>query len=109
MPIPLQITYRGFSAIPSVDALIEEQVGSLERFAARIVRCHVTLGLPHRHHRNGRQYSVHLDITTPLGDVLVTRDPDVKGTGEELDVLVRDAFMAATRQLQESSRRRRSA
>jgi sigma 54 modulation/S30EA-like ribosomal protein len=109
MSIPLQITYRGLSTMPGVDALIEEQVGSLERFSDRILRCHVTLGVPHRHHRNGRQYSVHLDIATPLGDVIVTRDPDVKGAGEELDVQVRDAFMAATRQLLGHSRRRRSA
>jgi hypothetical protein len=109
MPIPLQITYRGLSSIPSVDALIQEQVDALERFSDRILRCHVTLAIPHRHHRNGRQYSVHVEIVTPLGDVFVARDPDAKGASDELDVLVRDAFMAGTRQLLGYSQRRRSA
>jgi len=95
--------------MPIIDALIEEQVRSLERFSESIIRCHATIGVPHRHHRNGRHYSVHLDIVMPSGGVFVTRDPDLRGAGEELGVLVRDAFDAATRQVQEATRRRRSA
>jgi hypothetical protein len=108
MQVPLQITFRGISPMPSVGSLIEERSTRLERFSDRIVRCHVTIGLPHRHQRNGRHYSVHLDITTPLGRIIVTRDPDGQ-TPRELDALIRDAFDAATRQLEQEADRRRSA
>ena len=67
MQIPLQITYRGMSSSPSVDALITERTHKLERFSDRIVRCHVIIDVPHRHHRQGRHFSVHVDVTTPLG------------------------------------------
>lgn len=108
MQIPLQITFRGLSPMPSVGALINERSTRLERFCDRIIRCHVTVGVPHRRHRNGRRYSVHIDITTPLGSIAVTREPADDVT-QPLDVAIREAFDAATRQLEEEARRRRSA
>jgi hypothetical protein len=108
MSVPLQITFRGVSPMPTVGSLIEERTSRLERFSDRIVRCHVIVGVPHRHHRNGRHYSVHLDITTPLGSIVVTREPDTQ-PARELDALIRDAFDAATRQLENEAARRRSA
>ena len=108
MQIPLQITYRGLTSSPAVDALIQERAHRLERFAGRIVRCHVIVGVPHRHHRNGWHYSVHLDLTTPLGSVIVTRDPSPGSSPQDLGLVVRDAFEAAQRQLEEETRRRRA-
>jgi ribosome-associated translation inhibitor RaiA len=109
MQIPLQITFRGLSPMPSVGTLIAERSSRLERFCDRIIRCHVVVGVPHRHHRNGRRYSVHIDITTPAGSVIVTREPAAGASSEQLDVAIRDAFDAATRQLEDETRRRRSA
>lgn len=108
MNIPLQITYRGMSSSPSVDELIQERTSKLERFADRIVRCHVIVDVPHRHQRNGRRFSVHLDLTTPLGSIVVKREPHSDSEPQELAVLVREAFDAATRQLEDEARRRRA-
>lgn len=107
MQIPLQITYRGMSSSPSIDALIAERANKLERFSDRITRCHVIVGVPHRHHRQGRHFSVHLDLTTPLGSIVVTREPASDSEPRELAVIVRDAFDAATRQLEDEAQRRR--
>ena len=109
MQIPLQITFRGLSPMPSAGALITERASRLERFCDRIIRCHVTVGVPHRHHRSGRRYSVHIDITTPLGNILVTREPADSAASQQLGVAIREAFDAATRQLEEEAGRRRSA
>lgn len=108
MKIPLQITYRGISSSPSVDALIAERTNKLERFSDRIVRCHVIIDVPHRHHRQGRHFSVHVDVTTPLGSIVVTRDPASDSEPRELGALVREAFDAAARQLEEETRRQRA-
>jgi ribosome-associated translation inhibitor RaiA len=106
MQVPLQITSRGLAPLPRVESLIVERSRRLERYCDHIIRCHVVIGLAHRRHRNGRRYSVHIDITTPVGDVVVTREP---GDGAaQLDVAIRDAFDAATRQLEAEARRRRS-
>ena len=108
MQIPLQITYRGMSSSPSVDALIIERTNKLERFSDRIVRCHVIVDVPHRHHRQGRHFSVHVDVTTPLGSIVVTRDPSSDAEPRDLAVAVREAFDAAARQLEEETRRQRA-
>lgn len=109
MSIPLQITFRGMSPMPSIGSLIQERSSRLTRFCDRIVRCHVTVGVPHRHQRHRRCYSVHLDISTPLGNIIVSREPASAGSHEELGTLIREAFDTATRQLEDETRRRRCA
>jgi hypothetical protein len=109
MQTPIQITFRGMHPMPSVGTLIHERWSRIERFSDRVIRGHVTVGIPHRHHKKGRRYSVHLEIATPLGNIVVTREPTSNGAGEDLDVTIRETFDVATRQLEEEFRRRRSA
>lgn len=109
MQIPLQITFRGMSPSPAVESLIRERSTRIERFYDRIIRCHVIVGVPHRHHKKGRQFAVHLDITTPDSEIVVTRDSGSESASQELHTAVRNAFDTATRQLEEDVRRRRSA
>jgi ribosome-associated translation inhibitor RaiA len=106
MQVPLQITFRGVDHSDSVEAMIRERAGRLERFNHDIIRCHVTVDQPHRHRSTGRGFSVHIDITTPGGSVVLTRDPSDRDH-EQFTVVVRDAFDAVARQLEEEARRRR--
>jgi ribosome-associated translation inhibitor RaiA len=93
----------------AIESLIRERSARLERFNDRIIHCHVVVGVPHRRSRKGNQYAVHLDITTPTGPVVISREPRNEGAHTELDVAVRDAFDAATRRLEDEARRRRAA
>jgi ribosome-associated translation inhibitor RaiA len=106
MQVPLQITFRGMDHSDAVEAMIRERAGRLERFNRDIIRCHVTVDQPHRHRTTGRAFSVHIDITTPGGSVVLTHDPSDRDH-EQFAAVVRDAFDAATRQLEEEARRRR--
>jgi ribosome-associated translation inhibitor RaiA len=106
MDAPLQITFRGVDQSDGMEALIRERAQRLERFNHHILRCHVTVDQPHRHHQTGRAYTVHLDITTARGSVVLTHDP--RGRDQvQFGVAVREVFDAATRQLEEEMRRRR--
>src|SRR5690349_3021084 len=100
MQIPLQITFRGMDPSEAIEAGVRERAARLERFQGRITRCHVTVDLPHRHRTNGRLFSVHIDITTPSREIAVTRDPSDR-THEDFNVVLRDAFNAAVRQLED--------
>ncbi len=106
MQVPLQITFRGVDHSDSIEAIIRERAARLERFHHHIIRCHVTVDQPHRHRSQGRPFSVHIDITTPGGTVALTRDPSDRDH-EQFSVVVRDAFDAVARQLEEEARRRR--
>jgi ribosome-associated translation inhibitor RaiA len=109
MQIPLQITFRGMTPSPAIESLIRTRSARIERFYDRIIRCHVVVDMPHRHQRKGRQYAVHVDITTPESEIVVTRAADPDESHLELESAVRNAFDVATRQLEDSVRRRRSA
>ena len=109
MQVPLQITFRGMSPSPAVESLIRERSIRMERFNERIIHCHVVIDVPHRRSRKGKQFAVHLDITTPTGPIIISRDRAAGGAHQELDVAVRDAFDAATRRLEDEVRRHRAA
>lgn len=91
----------------AIESMIRERSARLERFHDRIMRCHVVVDMPHRHQRKGRLYAVRIDITTPTGEIAVTRDPSDDHSHEDFSVVVRDAFNAASRRLEDEVRRRR--
>lgn len=107
MQLPIQITFRGLDSSDAIESMIRERALRLERFHDRIVRCHVVVDVPHRRHRKGRQFAVRLDITTPTGEIAVTRDPTDDHSRENFSVAVRDAFNAAARRLEDEVRRHR--
>ncbi|HVU01299.1 MAG TPA: HPF/RaiA family ribosome-associated protein, partial [Polyangiaceae bacterium] len=105
--LPLQITLRGLDPSETVESTIRQRAAKLERFHERITRCHVTVDVPHRHHHKGRLFAVRIDLTTPTGEIVVTRNPADDHSHEEFNVVVRDAFNAAARQLEDQIRYRR--
>jgi hypothetical protein len=104
----LQITFRGVSPSPAVEALIQERAERLAHANDLIHRCHVVLEQPHRHQHKGRPFNVRLDITTPFGEVVVTRALEDSHRHQPLQTLIRDAFDAAARQIEERMERRRA-
>ena len=102
MKLPLQITTRNVSLSEAAESLIREKAAKLDTFYDRIMSCRVVVEVPHRHHQQGIQYNVHIDITVPGSELIVKREPH-----EDLYVSIRDAFDAARRQLQTFVRKQR--
>jgi ribosomal subunit interface protein len=92
---------------PAIEDNIRERAARLERFHDRITRCHVTVDVPHRHQTKGKLFAVRIDITTPAREIAVTRAPSADHTHEDFRAVLRDAFNAAARQLEDDVRRRR--
>lgn len=105
MQIPLQITYRDMPSSEAVDANIRERVSKLELFADKITSCRVTIEAPHKHQTKGKLFSIHIDITLPGHEIVVSRQPDNRHAHEDIYVAIRDAFDAARRQLEDYNRR----
>lgn len=100
MQKPLQITIQGMEHSAALDADIRERVVKLEEFYPRLIGCHVTVEQPHRHHRQGAQFGVRIDLHLPgRAEVVVNRKH-----AEDVYVALRDAFDAAKRQLEEHIR-----
>jgi ribosome-associated translation inhibitor RaiA len=108
MEIPPEITFKDFEASDALTARIHELVGRLEHIYDRIVRCQVVVEMPHRHHRQGRQFHVRIRLTVPGGEIVTSHDPGPDETHEDAYVAVRDAFQAARRQLEDYARKPRA-
>jgi cold shock CspA family protein len=107
MQIPLQITFRGMAPSAAIESVIRQRAAKLERFGHRITRCHVTVDIPHRHHHKGNHYAVRIEVSTPTGDVVVTRDPTLDESHKNFHAVIRDAFDSAVRHLEEDMQRQR--
>jgi cold shock CspA family protein/ribosome-associated translation inhibitor RaiA len=102
MQLPVQITFRGMRRSDALSQRIREKVAKLELFYRRVTSCRVTVEERHRHHHQGRQFCVRLDLRVPEHEIAINRDHD-----EDVYVALRDAFGAARRRLEEIARMQR--
>ena len=101
MQVPLEISFEGLSHSEFVENRIREEVSKLEQFFDKIISCHVSVYLPHKHKTKGNLYAVRIYLTLPGGKIVkVDRRPGKHQAHEEPYVAIRDAFRAARRQLQ---------
>lgn len=121
----VEVTFRNLKPTEWLDREIRERAGKLETFCPDIVACRVLVGKPHRHHEHGNRFDVHIEIVVPGEEITVSRSPrlreitaeataaakrtEVEGMRKDVRLVVRNAFVAAKRQLQDYARRRRLA
>ena len=101
MQVPLHISFHGVDPSPALEARIREHAKKLEQFYDRIIGCDVAVELPHQHHRHGKQWHIRIQLSVPGNDIVVSRDPGRDEDHEDPYVALRDAFMAARRQLED--------
>ena len=104
MQLPLQITFRGIPPSEAVEARIREKASKLDKFNSHIISCRVAVEAEHQHHHQGNLYHIRIDITTPRKEIVVSREHHDRQAHEDVYVALRDAFAAATRQLEDYSR-----
>lgn len=102
MQVPLQIAMHGVRHSEALEAAIRERVAKLEQFHPHIISCRVTVEESSRHQRQGRQFTLRLDVHVPRKEIVVTRDHH-----EDAYVALREAFDAARRRLEDAIRETR--
>jgi ribosomal subunit interface protein len=102
MKLPLQITLRDISHSDAIENHIREKAEKLDQLFPNIMSSHVVVEMPGKHKHQGKQFSVHLDIKIPGGEIVVSKEKD-----EDIYVVLREAFDAAKRQLDEHTRKHR--
>ena len=102
MQIPLQITIRDMEHSDALESHIREKANKLDEFFSHVMSCRVVVEMPHKHHHQGKQFNVRIDIGVPGSEIVVNRDH-----AEDVYVALRDAFDAAKRQLEDYARKLR--
>ena len=102
---------------------IDQDTQKLRRYFDRIAHCHVVVVAPHKHHRHGRHYSIHVELGVPRGPLVVNHEPDARPnpagatrapkrtapnvTHEDIYVALRDTFDVVRRRLEDYARKLR--
>ncbi|MDO8990545.1 MAG: ribosome-associated translation inhibitor RaiA [Sideroxyarcus sp.] len=104
MQLPLQITVRDITPSETLEAHIRDKANKLDEFFDHIMSCRVVVEMPHKHQRQGKHFTVRIDLGVAGGEIVVNRDH-----AEDVYVALRDAFDAAKRQLEDYARKLRGA
>lgn len=94
MQSPLKITVHGIDRSEMLETRIRAKAEKLEQFFNHMTSCHVIVDLPHKHHQQGKQFNVRIDISVPGNEIVVTQNH-----AEDVYIALRDAFDAANRRL----------
>jgi hypothetical protein len=60
-----------------VEKWIRDEATGLETFYSEIMGCRVTVEMPHRHQRRGGLYHIRIDLTVPVGELVIKRQPNL--------------------------------
>ena len=101
MQIPVQITFHHLDHSPFVEAAIRRKIDKLENFFPRITSLKVMIEPSNLKHKQGNLYHIRIDMTVPGKNIVVKRNPDLHHAHEDIYVAIRDAFLAARRQLED--------
>jgi cold shock CspA family protein len=100
MDLPLELTFREVEKTESLEALILEKVGKLERICDYINGCRIVVEKPQTHQERGNPFRVRIDVTVPPRHELVAeRGPMEGNVQEQLPHVIRETFDAMERQL----------
>ena len=101
MTIPVQITFRHMESSDAVETRVRELADHLGVFSDKIASCRVVVDSPHRHHHQGKVFNVKVQLAMPGEDVVVDMERPDRDGHEDVYVVIRDAFDAAKRQVQQ--------
>jgi ribosome-associated translation inhibitor RaiA len=99
--IPVQITFRHMETSAAVETRVRELANHLGVFSDKITSCRVVVDSPHRHQHQGKVFNVKVQLALPGEDVVVDMERPQRDGHEDVYVVLRDAFDAAKRQLQQ--------
>jgi cold shock CspA family protein len=108
MAVPLEINLRGVDIHEEAfKAEIERQALKLGKLYSHIMNLRVVVDTPPKHKRRGRTHKVSVEVLLPQKKKLVAnREHRESGAHEEMTYVIREAFDAARRQLEEYARRK---
>ena len=70
--LPLQIKFLNMRRLVSLEKEIAERAEEVRALHGRVVGCHVSVEMPHRHQQNGNTVEVRIALALP-GELVVTR------------------------------------
>lgn len=105
---PIQITFREMHPSAALEEIVKQKADKLAAQFGPIQAVSVAIEAPHRAHKKGGLYAVRLDVRVPGAEFAARSESTYNHAHEDVHVAVRDAFAAASRQLEVWNQRRRA-
>jgi ribosomal subunit interface protein len=106
MQVPLQITFHEVSHSDAMEERIKEAAAKLDQFVDDIISCRVAIEAHHRRQRSGNAYHIHITVTVPGTELVVSKEQGDRSGRADIYVAVRDGFDAMVRRLREHNRKK---
>src|SRR6056297_418801 len=108
METPLELTFGGVDRNEEREDPIREKVAKLEQVCDTITSCRVTVKKAQESQQTGNPLDLRIEVRVPRhNEILVNQKMDADQAADPFGRLVRDAFQAAQRKLQEVTERQR--
>jgi cold shock CspA family protein/ribosome-associated translation inhibitor RaiA len=105
MQIPIQVSFRHLEHSPSIARAVRKKAKVLEKFFPRIISLRVMIEPSELKRTQGNLYHIRIDLRLPGKEIVVSRDSGKNHAHEDIYVAIRDAFLAARRQIEDHVRR----
>ena len=100
MQLPLELIMKNVENKTEIEAVVAEKVAKLEMSCAHITSCRVFIEQNPTHQHAKHSYHVRIDVRLPPHHEIVIKRDSGRQTHDSLATVVRDAFMAARRQVE---------
>jgi len=101
-----EVHFHGIERSEAIETRIREKVSKLERHFQRITRCRVVLEAPHRNALRPLIYQIKIELDVPSRrPIVVCHERPANPNSDELGLAIRDAFEAAIRKVEDTSRK----
>lgn len=107
MAVTTDISFHGVDHSEALVSEIRRRADHLETFFDRINRVKVTVEKPNRSHNQGDIFDVHIKISVPGPDIVISHEAKPGKNHEDAYVIIRDAFAAAERRLKKHAEKMR--
>ncbi len=96
--VPLQVTFHNMRRLVSIEREIAGRVDELQTLPGRIIGCHASVEMPHKHHQNGNTVEVRVSLAL-AGELIVTRKSTSAATPAKAVQLAFDALKRQMRKV----------
>lgn len=101
MTTPLEVVFNHMDPSAAVEQRVKEKVARLAKKFDRLTHARIVIDAPHRHQQRGKIFQVKIDLGVPgRANVLVNKTSE-DHAHEDVYAALKDAFLAAERQLQD--------
>jgi ribosomal subunit interface protein len=108
MQVPVEIIYRNVDKSEALETRIREKIAKLNSKFERMISCRVVVEKANHQQNSGNSYSVHIDVTMPGGELVVSEHSGKdRLMDEKVYAAMNSAFSAIERQLERFKERTR--